>query len=48
MLAVDGLMLGEMRRIAPCTPQPREQIIQHTLSLADEACGPSHGPGNKS
>jgi AcrR family transcriptional regulator len=38
MLAVDGLMLGEVWRLTPFTEEQRELIVQELLRLADEAC----------
>jgi AcrR family transcriptional regulator len=38
MLAVDGLMLGEVWRLTPFTSNQRELIVQELLRLADEAC----------
>ena len=37
MLAVDGLMLGEVWRLTPFTGEQRELIVQELLRLADEA-----------
>jgi AcrR family transcriptional regulator len=37
MLAVDGLMLGEVWRLTPFTSEQRELIVQELLRLADEA-----------
>ena len=43
MLAVDGLMLGEVWRLTPFTSEQRELIVNELLRLADEACPePSH------
>ena len=43
MLAVDGLMLGEVWRLTPFTSEQRELIVKELLRLADEACPePSH------
>jgi AcrR family transcriptional regulator len=38
MLAVDGLMLGEVWRLTPFTSEQRELIVKELLRLADEAC----------
>jgi AcrR family transcriptional regulator len=38
MLAVDGLMLGEIWRLTAFSNEQRELIVQELLSLADEAC----------
>ena len=38
MLAVDGLMLGEVWRLTPFTGEQRELIVRELLRLADEAC----------
>ncbi len=38
MLAIDGLMLGEVWRLTPFSNEQRELIVQELLSLADEAC----------
>ena len=38
MLAVDGLMLGEVWRRTPFTSEQRELIVKELLRLADEAC----------
>jgi AcrR family transcriptional regulator len=38
MLAVDGLMFGEVWRLSPFTEEQRERIVQELLRLADEAC----------
>ena len=38
MLAVDGLMLGEVWRLTPFTGEQRELIVKELLRLADEAC----------
>ena len=37
MLAVDGLMLGEVWRLTPFTSEQRELIVKELLRLADEA-----------
>ena len=42
MLAVDGLMLGEVWRLTPFTEEQRELIVQELLRLADEACPQPH------
>lgn len=47
MLAVDGLMLGEVWRLLPYTPEQREQIVQQLLRLADEASGPAAAGGRQ-
>lgn len=44
MLAVDGLMLGEVWRLTPFTEAQRELIVQELLHLADEACTRSPNP----
>ena len=36
-LAVDGLMMGEVWRLTPFTPEQREQIVSELLRLVDEA-----------
>ena len=41
MLAVDGLMLGEVWRVTPFTATQRQQIVEQLLRLADAACGPT-------
>jgi AcrR family transcriptional regulator len=38
MLAVDGLMLGEVWRLTPFTSEQRDLIVKELLRLADEAC----------
>jgi hypothetical protein len=38
MLAIDGLMLGEVMAADPATEEQRELIVQELLRLADEAC----------
>jgi AcrR family transcriptional regulator len=38
MLAVDGLMLGEVWRLTPFTSEQRELIVKELLRLAEEAC----------
>ena len=38
MLAIDGLMLGEVWRLTPFTEEQRELIVKELLRLADEAC----------
>ena len=38
MLAVDGLMLGEIWRLTPFNEEQRELIVQELLRLAEEAC----------
>ena len=43
MLAVDGLMLGEVWRLTPFTSEQRELIVKELLRLADEAC-PEQSP----
>jgi AcrR family transcriptional regulator len=42
MLAIDGLMLGEIWRLTPFTEEQRELIVQELLRLADEACTQGH------
>jgi AcrR family transcriptional regulator len=41
LLAVDGLMMGEVWRLTPFTPGQREQIVSELLRLVDEACADS-------
>ena len=36
-LAVDGLMMGEVWRLTPFSPEQREQIVTELLRLVDEA-----------
>jgi AcrR family transcriptional regulator len=36
-LAVDGLMMGEVWRLTPFSPEQREQIVTELLHLVDEA-----------
>jgi len=43
MLAIDGLMLGEIWRLTPFTEDQRELIVQEMLRLADEACTQKQG-----
>ena len=43
MLAVDGLMLGEVWRLTPFTSEQRDLIVKELLRLADEAC-PEQSP----
>jgi AcrR family transcriptional regulator len=38
MLAVDGLMFGEIWQLTPFDAEQREKIVQELLRLADEAC----------
>ena len=44
-LAVDGLMMGEVWRLTPFTPEQREQIVSELLRLVDEAFDDSACPG---
>jgi len=37
MLATDGLLMGEVWKLTPFTPEQREQIVAELLRLADEA-----------
>jgi AcrR family transcriptional regulator len=36
-LAVDGMMMGDVWRLTPFTPEQREQIVEELLRLVDEA-----------
>jgi AcrR family transcriptional regulator len=49
-LAVDGLMMGEVWRLTPFTPEQREQIVAELLRLVDEAFSdptcPAAAPGH--
>ena len=39
-LATDGLLMGEVWRLTPFTPEQREQIVAELLRIADEAFVP--------
>ena len=46
-LAVDGLMMGEVWRLTPFTPEQREQIVSELLRLVDEAFDGSARTGDR-